>query len=220
MKEIWKQIDEFPDYEVSNLGNVRSVTREVIDAKCTRIFERKVLKPWQDIHGYYHVSLRVNGETKKRSVHRLVAQAFIANPDNKPQVNHKDGNPKNNVVENLEWCTNAENTLHAYRTGLNTHKQKLITFNGKTQNITTWAKEIGIPFQTLARRLKDSWSIEKALTVKNGHYNRKDSRLITYKGKTQTVTQWAREKGLHQSTLDRRLKRGWSIERALNLRTN
>lgn len=105
-EEIWKVIDEFPDYEVSNYGNVRR--------KFRRLEGYKYLKPQLTERGYLAVIL-YNNKTKKRKrfrVHRLVAKAFIPNTDNKPQVNHKDMNKKNNHVENLEWCTNQENCIH------------------------------------------------------------------------------------------------------------
>lgn len=75
---------------------------------------------WSDIHGevnhgYHRVNLSVNGVAKKFRVHRLVAQAFIENPLNKPYVNHIDGNKLNNHVSNLEWCTASENEHHSYR---------------------------------------------------------------------------------------------------------
>ena len=71
-------------------------------------------------HGYEQVSLRLNNKNKLVYIHRLVAETFIPNPENKPQVNHIDGNKQNNHVSNLEWCTSRENQLHAYKMGLKT----------------------------------------------------------------------------------------------------
>lgn len=68
--------------------------------------------------GYHEVLLSENGKTKNYLVHRLIAKTFIKNPDNKPFVNHKDGNKLNNSIENLEWCTRSENTTHSYKNGL------------------------------------------------------------------------------------------------------
>lgn len=67
---------------------------------------------------YQTTSIMANGKQKPLYIHRLVAEAFIPNPEGKPQINHKDGNPKNNDVSNIEWCTPSENINHAYRTGL------------------------------------------------------------------------------------------------------
>ena len=78
----------------------------------------KYLKPSINRHGYCRVGLRRNGKTCYVNVARLVGKAFIPNPDDKPQINHKDGNKANNAKSNLEWVTNSENLLHAYRTGL------------------------------------------------------------------------------------------------------
>ena len=84
----------------------------------------KILKTSKTSVGYLTVSLCKNGKKKSFRVNRLVAIAFIDNPDNKPQVNHKDGNKENNTVDNLEWCTCSENQIHAFKTGLNKVSEK------------------------------------------------------------------------------------------------
>ena len=78
----------------------------------------RILRPWITSSGYYHVLLQHNKKIVHKLVHRLVAEAFIPNPQKKPQVNHKDGQKLNNHVSNLEWCTSSENNRHAIDTGL------------------------------------------------------------------------------------------------------
>lgn len=98
-------------YEVDRQGNVYSVV--------TTASRRKGLIKQQDNGiGYQRVNLfDVNGKARKHYVHRIVAQAFIPNPENKPNINHIDCNPKNNSVENLEWCTQSENIKYAVKLG-------------------------------------------------------------------------------------------------------
>lgn len=116
MEEIWKDIQGYEGlYQVSNLGRVKSLAR--LDTRGQRVSE-KILKLGKHRAGYFRVNLYKNGKMKQYLVHRLVALAFIPNPENKEQVNHIDGNKQNNVIENLEWCTHSENIQHAYRTGL------------------------------------------------------------------------------------------------------
>lgn len=103
--ERWKKIRN-TTYEVSNLGRVRTK-------------EGNIKKLFEDNKGYMRLQLYVNGKRINKRVHRLVAEAFIPNPDNKPTVNHKDGNKKNNSVENLEWATYSENQYHSIKTELN-----------------------------------------------------------------------------------------------------
>ena len=105
MKEIFKDIENYEGlYKVSNLGNVKTLRK--------RKGNTKLLSPNDIGNGYLRVSLYKNGNQKNIFVHRLVAKAFIANPENKPEVNHKDLNPKNNNLDNLEWVTRRENTIH------------------------------------------------------------------------------------------------------------
>ena len=100
MKEIWKDIKDYEGhYQVSNLSRVKSI----------KFGKERILKPVTDRHGYLIVGLWKNNKQKIYKVHRLVAEAFIPNPYNLPQVNHKDENPLNNNVNNLEWCNSKYN---------------------------------------------------------------------------------------------------------------
>ncbi len=115
--EIWKEIKGYEGlYEVSDLGRVRSLDRYVSYVNGQKhLHKGKVLSPGVS-NGYLQVSLCKNGEIKHPLVHRLVADAFIPNPDNLPQVNHKDENPSNNMVVNLEWCSSEYNINYGGRT--------------------------------------------------------------------------------------------------------
>lgn len=117
-EELWKAVSNYDNYEVSTLGRVRN-------KKTGRVLKAA------DIGGYYSVGLSC-GKTKSYSVHQLVAQAFLPNPENKPQVNHLDKNGLSNKVTNLEWVTNKENSIHRS----NGVKQ---TTN---QNLTIWRIDV------------------------------------------------------------------------------
>lgn len=122
MKEVWKKIKGFEGlYRVSNLGRVQSLGRSyevrIKGTLTTNQVKPRLLKPTLEGTGYFTVCLYANKIRIKKGVHVLVATAFLQNPKKKPQVNHKDCNPKNNHVTNLEWCTHAENLQHASRMG-------------------------------------------------------------------------------------------------------
>lgn len=121
VKEEWKNID-IPNlngvYQISNLGNIkRVVTYRKLNGVVYEIRKDKVIKPTDNGNGYKIVSFRltINGQRKKKNfyVHRLVALAFIDNPENKPEVNHKNYKRDDNRAENLEWCTDKENTNYS-----------------------------------------------------------------------------------------------------------
>ena len=110
MQEIWKDVKDYEGlYQVSNTGKVRSLKRHII------------LKPSHNHKGYLHIILYKNAKSKVGIIHRLVAEAFIPNLENKPQVNHINGIKTDNNSDNLEWCTNAENQRHAFALGLQTN---------------------------------------------------------------------------------------------------
>ena len=124
--EVWKPVIGFEDtYCVSNLGRVKRLaridryTRSDTGRQVERYVSDNILKV-RDNDEYYEVNLHTLAKNEYRRVHRMVAEAFIPNPNNLPQVNHKDGNKHNNNVDNLEWCTEQENIDHAIVNGLRT----------------------------------------------------------------------------------------------------
>lgn len=103
---IWKTIDEFPNYDINNLGQVRNNKTGYIK------------KPSIGKRGYSVVSLQKDRKQYLKTIHRLIAKAFIDNPYNKPEINHIDGDKTNYSLDNLEWCTAQENNIHMRKTGL------------------------------------------------------------------------------------------------------
>ena len=114
-------------YEVSESGEVRSVDRILsVTDQSDRLFKGKILYQTTNVQvEYKQVSLWKNNKGTSLYVHRLVAEAFIPNPQNKPEVNHIDGNRQNNHISNLEWVTSGENSLHAAKTGLRVYTNRL-----------------------------------------------------------------------------------------------
>lgn len=132
MIEIWKDVVGFEGiYQISNTGKVKGLPRKYL-------IER-LLKPYISEHGYLMVRLYPSG--KHKTIHRLLAEAFIPNPDNKPFVNHKDANKQNNDLNNLEWVTRLENIHHAVRLGLYNCKNRR-SFKGRHHPLTTLNEDI------------------------------------------------------------------------------
>jgi DNA-directed RNA polymerase specialized sigma subunit len=116
MTEVWKNISDYEGvYQVSNMGRIKSLRRLDSIGKSRK---ERLLISIPNAEGYIRTELNKNGKRHMFSTHRLVAKAFLANPTNKPQINHLDGNKQNNLLSNLEWCSPSENIIHAHKNGL------------------------------------------------------------------------------------------------------
>lgn len=159
--EKWKDIDGF-DYEVSTLGRVRN--------KITN----HILKPIKCTNGYLEYQLNKNGKRFCKLAHRLVAEAFIENENNKPQVNHKDENIKNNCVENLEWVTAKENANYGTRNERFAKKKSIpidmydleMNFIKHFESATQCSKELGICLENITRVCKGKRKTAKGYIFK------------------------------------------------------
>lgn len=169
----WKQVKEYEGlYEVSNMGDVRSVNRTVIDknGKSKKLKGKDLFFTISKVDKHGHlprasVQLWKNNMCVLKHVHRIVAEAFIPNPENKPTVNHIDGNPLNNCVANLEWATYTENQLHAYKNGLTTvsknyspsNSRRVIAYNPSTEeeiimdSASQLARYLGVSHQLVSK---------------------------------------------------------------------
>lgn len=122
MKEIWKAVVNFEGrYEISNLGNLRGIDRLVVHKRHPILTYRmqygRPIRIFINDAEYYRISLRKDDRYHNRLIHRLVAQAFIQNPNNYKEINHKDFDTLNNKVDNLEWCDRIQNASHAAKNG-------------------------------------------------------------------------------------------------------
>lgn len=152
MNEIWKSIDD--RYSVSNLGRIKSSYAN----------KERILKPFKDVRGYLKVDLRSPGKRKTMSVHRLVALAFIPNPNNLPEVNHKDECKENNCVDNLEWCDTPYNCNYGTRNKRKADGCKKKVYSIDKNGVITYynsrneaAELTGIPAANISKVLSNNY---------------------------------------------------------------
>lgn len=139
MDEIWRVVKEFNGaYLISNKGNLKSVERYCYHDDKKWLVKERMLSKVINHAGYVEYQITYNKKHYSRKAHRLVAEAFIDNPDNKPFVNHIDGNKTNNIVENLEWCTCQENNVHAYEHELCLSIKPILQFTLDGQFVKRW----------------------------------------------------------------------------------
>lgn len=132
MLEVWEIINDYPNYAVSNLGNVKNIKTG------------KLLKQKNNGKGYLNVDLYSNSKSQRFYVHRLVALAFIKNEKNFKEINHIDGNKQNNIFNNLEWCSRSANNKHAWTKSLRKITEKhSIAARKNIKSITPQKLELG-----------------------------------------------------------------------------
>lgn len=184
--EIWKDIPGYEGlYQVSNYGNGRSLDRQVeMKTRCggtfTRLFKGKEIVKSKYPNGYLFFSVHKNGILKQILVHRAVAKAFIPNPDNLPEVNHKDECKTNNVVENLEWCDKKYNS---------TYNERHIKIGRKLRNRPDFSKKVykysrnnelvaEYPSASEAARQNNTYPPCIINSCNGGYYDKKHHRLF------------------------------------------
>ena len=162
--EIWKDIKGFEEfYQVSSYGQVKSLERFFPAGRGykERLKKERILKQGKASSGYENVVLCKEEKKQTFTVHRLVAETFIPNPENKKEVNHIDGDKTNNRVENLEWNTRSENALHAYKINLQSAPKKKVdqfdkngNFINSYDSLTEASKEMKVPLKSISNNLR------------------------------------------------------------------
>ena len=161
--EIWKSHPDITGIEVSTLGRVRTLDRVVSTERGTWFFKGRILKPSSQKGGYLKVGVKVNDKFISKKVHRLIAQTFIKNPDNLPEVNHKNCIRDDNRVENIEWCSKSYNRQYREKYGVSQTEavgHPLLAINLETLEILHFSsqaeagRELGVFNQSISNVIK------------------------------------------------------------------
>ena len=177
--EVWRDVEGYEgQYQVSNKGNVHSVAR--IDS-LGRKQGGRTLRPGYSTNGYPKVVLCKNGKMKTKYIHRLVAEAFIPNPNNSPQINHIDEVKDNNNVENLEWCTSKYNTNHGTRNERISKKVRAV--NVETGEVVT--------FNSIKEAGRKGYTERHISSASRGAYKSPNGNLIGGDGHTYRGYRWS-----------------------------
>jgi hypothetical protein len=227
MEEIWKSIPEFEGYyEASTLGRIRSIERVVKSGRGFRTVPSTILKPSLGQWGYEQVSLCMNNKHQTKRVNRLIALTFIPNPNNLPQVNHKDGVKTNNCVDNLEWCDGSYNMKHCFDNKLTDWgtKIRIIETNEEFNSIVECANKTGghaqliiaclngrrkthkgYHYEVIGQRISEKYNRNNH-PVKNQVY---DSKIkIEYNNEIRSLKEWSKILEIDFHTLETRYYNG------------
>lgn len=197
--EIWKALPGVPGVEVSTFGNVRMLDRVVSSEFGTRFTDGRVLNKYDTKDGYLQVCIPVCGKWATKTIHRLVAQTFIPNPDNLPEVNHKDNDRTNNNVENLEWVTHQENIAYREKYGHtarnNAPKSPVFAVNLSTLEVSRFPSQneasriLGLSQGNINSVIKGKYKSTGGLWFTNDDENAADiiNRKLHDIGKTRTM---------------------------------
>ncbi len=170
-QEIWKNVVNYEKYyQVSNLGNIRSLDRIVKRNNRNYLRKGKILLKSINNLGYETIGLTINSKTINYRVHRLVAEAFIINYSQLRCVNHLDGNKTNNSVSNLEWCSYSDNSKHAYHNKLNlsmkinrlSEKGELNPNSKLTQKEVNEIRDKYVPFKYSTKKLAEEYKVSQS----------------------------------------------------------
>ena len=189
--EVWKDVVGFEGlYRVSDKGKVHSVARkDSIGRKCGG----RMLTPRYDKDGYLRVTLHKNGKHKTRFIHRLVAGAFVPNPNGYSEINHRDENKVNNYANNLEWCTREYNNNHGTRSERSGQAQskKVKAINIETNEVITFNSTVEVGLKGY-----DRGGVAKAC---RGVYKGRAGKLVGGDGRTYKGYRWSYEEANHET---------------------
>ena len=213
--EVWRDIKDYEKkYMVSSQGNVKSLNYNNTGKE--RLLKQKINK-----YGFCEVKLSKDNKTKDFMVARLVAEAFLPNPANKPYVMHISKNGQDNSVENLRWCYISEVKFNTYKKGSRKgiYSGNKISYDGKSyKNYSDMARDKNIKPKLLHKRLDAGWDLDSALNIPLERKRKKlKIQLYKYEDKLMSIEQLSKVNGINPKLIYKRLSNDWSIEEAVEI---